>query len=80
MMSVFRILLPEISPFVRVPAAFQAAFKDVIIDFVGLISNYDDGNPAKVTTFVDLREHSWDILEGIGAEQIENQNIGVGIT
>ena len=44
------------------------------------ISNYDDGNSAKVTTFVDLREHSGDILERIGAEQIENQNICVGIS
>ena len=45
-----------------------------------LISNNYDGHSAKVSTFVDLRVHSRDILERIGAEQIENQNVCVGIT
>ena len=63
------------------PAWGQADKKVVNVVYeCHLISNDYDGHSAKVSTFVDLRVHSRDILERIGAEQIENQNVCVGIT
>ena len=63
-----------------IATAFQTALVDVVIDFVRLVADDHDGNPSDVATLADLGVHTLNIFEGIGAEQIEHEDVGISIS
>ena len=63
-----------------IATAFKTALVDVVIDFVRLVADNHDWNPSDVATLTDLGVHTLNIFEGIGAEQIEHEDVGISIS
>ena len=63
-----------------IATTFKTALVDVVIDFVRLVADDHDGNPSDVTALADLGVHTLNIFEGIGAEQIEHEDVGISIS
>ena len=78
---VMPVAFPKIAiPLFGVATAFKTALVDVVIDFVRLVADDHDGNPSDVATLADLGVHTLNIFEGIGAEQIEHEDVGISIS
>ena len=78
---VMPVTFPKVAvSFFGISTAFKTALVDVVIDFVRLVADNHNGNPSDVATLAYLGVHTLNIFEGIGAEQIEHEDIGISIS